>query len=120
MDDDEAVRRSLALLASTQGWQTHAYASAAEFLDKPPREEGPACLVLDLQMPGMNGATLCETLVARGRDIPTVVLTAWPAGELARRAIRAGAVEIVAKPCNPTLWVQAVERALKHPAPNRQ
>ncbi len=120
VDDYEAVRMSLVLLANSRGWQTHAYASAAEFLDTPLDKTGPGCLVLDLQMPGMNGAVLRETLVARGHDIPTVVLTAWPGGGLARRALKAGAREIVAKPCDPTLWLQAVQRALDQSRPNGQ
>jgi len=120
VDDDEAVRTSLVLLASSRGWHTHAYASADEFLDATLDATGQACLVLDLQMPGMNGAVLRETLIARGHDIPTVVLTAWPGGDLAHRALKAGVREIVAKPCNPMLWLQAVERALELPASNRQ
>ncbi len=112
VDDDEAVRTSLVLLACAQGWRTYAYASASEFLDASVHIEQPACLVLDLQMPGMDGARLCEKLLERGHDLPTLVLTAWPGGELARRAVMAGAREVIAKPCDPMLWLQAVERAL--------
>jgi FixJ family two-component response regulator len=112
VDDDEAVRASLVLLATAQGWQTRAYASATEFLEASGKIEQPACLVLDLQMPDMNGACLRQKLVERGEDLPTLVLTAWPSGELAKRALMAGAREVISKPCDPMLWLQAVERAL--------
>ncbi len=112
VDDDEAVRAALALLAQAQGWRTHAYGSASEFLAVAGNIKQPACLVLDLQMPDMDGARLREKLVERGQDLPTLVLTAWPGGEMARRALMAGAREVISKPCDPMQWLQAVERLL--------
>ncbi len=113
VDDDEAVRSSLTLLGEARGWSVRSYASALDYLSAPrnwfPHAE---CLVLDLQMPGMNGAELLESLKASGNGIAAVVLTAWPEGELARRARRAGAGRVLPKPIVPGDWLRAVEESL--------
>ncbi|MEE4303932.1 response regulator transcription factor [Wenzhouxiangella sediminis] len=113
VDDDEAVRSSLSLLGEARGWLVRPYASAHEYLNAPHAPKGNSeCLVLDLQMPGMNGAELLESLQASGKQIATVVLTAWPDSDLARRAERAGARLILAKPFAPVEWLHAVEESL--------
>lgn len=113
VDDDEAVRSSLTLLGEARGWSVKGYASAHDYLATSlSGEERPECLVIDLQMPGMNGAELLETLNSSGMHPPAVVLTAWPDGDLARRAARAGARRILAKPLSPGEWLSAVEESL--------
>lgn len=113
VDDDEAIRSSLARLGEARGWQVMPYASARAFLAERPSPAGrPECLVLDLQLPGMNGAQLLEALTASGRHIATIVLTAWPDSNLARRALDAGATRIVPKPFAPGDWLRAVEETL--------
>lgn len=113
VDDDEAVRSSLALLGTARGWSVRAFASADDYLWASHAEPGqPDCLVLDLHMPGMNGAELLESLQASGRQVAAIVLTAWPEGELARRAVEAGAWRILAKPLAPADWLHAVEESL--------
>ncbi|RFF26860.1 MULTISPECIES: response regulator transcription factor [unclassified Wenzhouxiangella] len=113
VDDDEAVRSSLTLLGEARGWRVRGYASAQDYLATSFSGEGrPECLVLDLQMPGMNGAELLETLSSSGKHPPAVVLTAWPDGDLARRAAQAGARRILAKPFSPRDWLNAVEESL--------
>lgn len=113
VDDDEAVRSSLTLLGEARGWSVRSYACALDYLSAP-RDEIPhaECLVLDLQMPGMNGAELLESLKASGNRIAAVVLTAWPEGELARRARQAGAGRVLPKPIVPGDWLRAVEESL--------
>jgi FixJ family two-component response regulator len=113
VDDDDAVRSSLTLLGEARGWSVRGYASAYDYLTNSLSGEGlPQCLVLDLQMPGMNGAELLETLNSSGRHLPAVVLTAWPDGDLARRAREAGARRILSKPLSPGEWLSAVEESL--------
>ncbi|NEZ03950.1 response regulator [Wenzhouxiangella sp. XN201] len=113
VDDDEAVRSSLRLLGEARGWQIKTYASAHDYLAEPPSPQGRLeCLVLDLQLPGMNGTQLLEMLRASDRQPATIVLTAWPDSELARRALAAGASQIIPKPFVPGAWLRAVEESL--------
>lgn len=113
IDDDEAIRSSLALLGEARGWRMRTYASANDYLAEPHSPPGRMeCLVLDLQLPGMNGTQLLQALRASGRDIATIVLTAWPDSELARRALNSGASRIISKPFSPGDWLRAVEECL--------
>lgn len=113
VDDDDAIRSSLTMLGEARGWKVLTYASADAYLADLPSDRGvPGCLVLDLHMPGMNGAELQEALKAAGRHIATVVLTAWPESDLARRAREAGARRILSKPFSPGDWLLAVEEVL--------
>lgn len=113
VEDDEAVRSALGLLAVSRGWQVQLFPSAQAFLAEPDRIKAhPACLVVDLQMPDMNGAELLENLQAANCQVPTIVLTAWPESDMASRALAAGADQIMAKPCNPGHWLRTVESLL--------
>ncbi len=114
IDDDEAVRSALGLLATSNGWQVRLFSSAQDFLDQPRRaNDEPACLVVDLHLPALNGAELLERLKAADYHLPTIVLTAWPEGEMASRALAAGADQVMAKPCNPAHWLRAVTAMLE-------
>jgi FixJ family two-component response regulator len=113
VEDDEAVRSALGLLVRSSGWEARLFASAQEFLGQPQRtDNGPVCLVVDLHMPGMNGAELLEQLSAADCQIPAIVLTAWPEGEMASRALAAGADKVLGKPCEPDYWLSAVNTIL--------
>lgn len=113
VDDDQAVRSSLRLLGEARGWNMRTYASADDYLAESPSPQGQLeCLVLDLQLPGMNGTQLLEILQASDRHPATIVLTAWPDSELARRALAAGASRIISKPFSPGAWLRAVEESL--------
>jgi FixJ family two-component response regulator len=115
VDDDEGVRDALKMLAQSQGWEVHTFASAADFLEsREPSNGQPTCLVVDLQMPSMDGAELVETLQSRGNKTPVIVLTAGPSGALARRARAAGVKKVVSKPFDPAQWLEAVRDVL-HP-----
>ena len=85
VDDDAAVRSALSLLAYSCGWTPHAFASAEAFLTANV-QAGDACLLLDLDMPGMTGADLCERLSRDGVDLPIVIVTAHQDTALAERA----------------------------------
>ena len=75
VDDDAAVRDSLALLLDTVGLNVETYASAQEFLNSFD-EKQPGCLVADLQMPGMDGFELRRHLIENGIDLPVIIITA--------------------------------------------
>lgn len=97
VDDDHGVRSALALLIEAHGWPVCSFDSARTLLTGG-IEPDTGCLILDLQMPGMDGATLLEQLRGRGFILPAIVLTAYPAGTLAERALAAGASCVLAKP----------------------
>lgn len=115
VDDDPAVRESLALLLDVRGFETRAWPDAAGFL-----AEGdlaaPGCIVLDLRMPGMSGAELQAELVRRGVTLPILFVTAHGDVAAARAAFRAGAIDFIEKPIEPDAIVAAVEDALSRAA----
>jgi FixJ family two-component response regulator len=112
VDDDQLQREAIGLVVSTTGWTVKTFPSAEECLSAIGKEPVDA-LVCDLYMPGMNGADFLEVIMARGLDIPAVVITGV-AGDspLARRALDAGARVVLIKTCRPEELVRAVERAL--------
>ncbi len=117
VDDDEGVRSMLSLLVESWGMEPRVHADAQSFLESGfGNGSGPHCLILDLQMPGMNGAELREALQARGADIPTVVLTARPNDPLAQRALTAGARTVLAKPFDAARLETEVRRAVEDAA----
>jgi len=111
VEDDTAVRDALSLLVYSWGWIPHPCASAEEFLECYSRQRN-ACLVLDLQMPGISGADLKEILVELDLDLPTIVITAHPEHALAARALKAGAIAVMPKPFRHEQLLGFIERAL--------
>ncbi|MDR3418598.1 MAG: response regulator [Nevskia sp.] len=111
VDDDEAVRSALHLLLRSLGMRAQAFESAQEFLDALPGG-APDCLLLDLNMPEMNGAELQETLAARASRIPVIVISARPDSPLAARALAAGARTVLEKPLREQDLIDAVQGAL--------
>lgn len=112
VDDDPAVRDSLALLLRSQGWDARSHASADAFLAEY-RPGSADCLVLDLQMPGMNGVELQEELDRRGIAIPVIIITAFARDPLAARARAVGARAVIAKPFRHEVLLQSIEKALE-------
>ncbi len=111
VDDDHAVRSAIALLAYSLGWRAYPYGSAKEFLSNYQPTTGD-CLILDLRMPGMNGAQLLEELGKRGHAIPAVVITAHRDDPLVRRAETAGAHVVMTKPFRNDSLVEQVNQAM--------
>lgn len=97
VDDDAPVRSALSLLVGSFGWNVSSHASAASFLEIY-RPDNKGCLLLDLDMPNMNGAELCEHLTALQSTLPIVIITAHQGHPLAERAIKAGARAVLPKP----------------------
>ncbi len=111
VDDDPAARDSVAALVKSKGVGTRTFASAEEFLAAlDPAETG--CLVVDVRMTGMSGVELQETLRARGSDWPVIVITGFGDVPTAVRAMKAGALTFLEKPCRTTELWSAIEDAL--------
>lgn len=111
VDDDQAMRESLVGLVRSAGWRVTAFASADEFLGQsvPPV---PACLVLDIRMPGLSGLDLQEELATTNRQIPIIFLTGHADVPMTVRAMKAGALEFLTKPFNDKKLLEAIRQAL--------
>lgn len=115
VDDDDAVRRSLAMLLDSAGHTTHTYPSAEALLHAARETGGLAigCLILDVRMPGLDGISLIEALRRGGVTLPVVVVTGHGDIPLAVRAMRAGAMDFVEKPYSEDRILDAVRTALQ-------
>ena len=109
VDDDEAVRRALALLLSTVGIEITGFADPQVFLTQVPRLE-PGCLVLDIRMPVISGLKLQERLNEQGIDWPTIVISGHGDIEACRRAFRNGAVDFLSKPVDDQDLIDAIQK----------
>jgi len=112
VDDDLSVRRSTERLIRSAGLKVQALASAREFL-KNPRPEGPACLVLDVRMPGLSGMDLQRELTQSGIHIPIIFITGHGDIPMSVRAMKAGAVEFLTKPFRGRNLLDAVRAAIE-------
>jgi FixJ family two-component response regulator len=112
VDDDESVRKALASLLRSLGVSVCTFGSAGDFLASPRRVEA-ACLIVDVQMPGMGGIELQERLIALGQQVPIIFITAHPDAKLRERALAAGAVAFLSKPFAPQELIRCTEDALR-------
>jgi FixJ family two-component response regulator len=112
VDDDASVRRALARLLKAQSFDVKTFGSPTEFIDS---LDGtvPDCLVVDLQMPEMNGLELQRYLIRARIIIPTVVITAHDKPEVRRQCEVAGAIAFLVKPLGSALLVAAIRRATR-------
>lgn len=111
VDDDESVRSALQGLMRAVGLHAQAYASAEEFLGSG-EQHNTACLIADIRMPGMSGLELQARLNAERCRIPTIFITAHGDTTMRMQALRAGAVEFLAKPFNDDVLLEHVRAAL--------
>ena len=111
VDDDQSVRESLAGLLRSVGLQVRVFASAEEFL-RVVGELAPACLILDVTMPGMTGADLQERLLAEEQKIPIIFITARTESALRARVLELGAVAYLVKPFAESELLDAVDAVL--------
>ncbi len=118
VDDDEAVRRSLALLLASFSIATETHASGEELLDKLAVLR-PGCLVVDIRMPGINGLELQEELTRRDCRLPVVIVTGHADVGLAVRAMKSGAVDFIEKPYSEEDLLRAVNAGLRQIADSR-
>ncbi|HEY0648367.1 response regulator transcription factor [Phenylobacterium sp.] len=111
IDDDDAVRDSLAVLLEIRGVPVETYASARAFLAAL-ADGAEGCVVTDVQMPGMNGLELLAALRARGHTLPVIVATARGGRAMAAEAVARGATALIEKPFAPDAFIDAVSEAL--------
>jgi FixJ family two-component response regulator len=111
VDDEASVRKSLTRLLRAAGFNVAAFASAREFLEHP-ADEAVACLLLDVQMPELNGLELQQALAEMERSCPIVFITGHGDIPTSVRAMRAGAVDFLSKPFDETALFEAIDRAL--------
>lgn len=119
IDDDAAVRESLALLIGTVGLRVTTWADPQAFLQGFDREAIGA-IVLDVRMPGISGLAVLDTLVAQGVDQPVIMLTGHGTVEMCRRAFKAGAAEFLEKPVNDELLIEALQHAVRQHVRTRE
>ncbi|MEO8249853.1 MAG: response regulator, partial [Burkholderiales bacterium] len=112
IDDDQAVRESLALLISTVGLRVECWSEPQAFIDGFDRGAIGA-IVLDVRMPGFGGLTVLDTLIAQGVDQPVIMLTGHGTVELCRRAFKAGAAEFLEKPVDDEQFLEALQNAVR-------
>lgn len=112
VDDDHSVRQSLVRLLASEGYRSVDFSSAESFLSHP-LVVAPACLILDLNMPVVNGFDVASALKDRGRELPIIFLTGFGTIPLTVQAMKAGAREFLTKPVDPERLLAAVADALK-------
>src|SRR5580700_4001179 len=115
VDDDDLMRNALQGLLKSVGLQAQAFASAEEFLQSGEQRQT-ACLIADIRMPGMSGLELQAKLNAERCRIPTIFITAHGDAKMRMQALRAGAVEFLAKPFDDEVLLGNVRAALKNGA----
>jgi FixJ family two-component response regulator len=115
VDDDESVRTSLATLLESDGYSVESFASAAEFLTRAPNV-GPACLVLDVRLPGLDGLALQRQLTERGRIEQIVFITGYGNIPMGIQAMKRGAVDFLPKPFEDHALLNAVAQAIARSA----
>jgi FixJ family two-component response regulator len=111
VDDDQSVREALSSLIRSIGLDVETYASAHEYLRRPP-PQSPACLVLDVRMPGLSGLDLQRELVHQRREIPIIFITAHGDIPMTVKAMKAGAAEFLSKPFRDQDLLDAICQAL--------
>lgn len=114
VDDDQSVREALANLVKSLGYGAVAFARAEDFLNFERRNV--ACLIADVQMPGMTGPDLYNRLVATGEPIPTILITAYPDRKVRSRALESGVRCYLSKPFREEDLMACIAAALGSPA----
>ena len=112
VDDDESVRRTTTLLIESFGFRAAAFESAETFL-RSGHLHDTSCLIVDVQMPGMNGLQLQSHLAAAGCGIPIIFITAYESNDSRRRAMQAGAAAFLGKPFSDEQLLQTIRSALQ-------
>jgi FixJ family two-component response regulator len=119
VDDDDAVRASLALLISTVGLRVQGWSDPQQFLREFAREDLGA-IVLDVRMPGISGLAVLEQLVAQGVDHPVIMLTGHGTVDMCRRAFKSGAAEFLEKPVDDEALLDALQAAVRQHVKSRE
>jgi len=112
VDDDESVREATKELVRSLGYSAVAFASAEDFL-RSGQLSTTACLISDVQMPGLSGIDLQRRLIADGHSMPIIFITAFPDERARARALGAGAIGFLTKPYREESLIECLGQALK-------
>jgi FixJ family two-component response regulator len=112
VDDDSSIREALSSLLRSVGLRAEAFESAGEFL-KVQRPDRPACLVLDVRLPGLSGLDLQRELISTGNFLPVIFITAHGDIPMSVSAMKAGAMEFLTKPFRDQDLLEAIRHALE-------
>lgn len=112
VDDDVSVRESLAALIQWAGWRPETFSSARDFLSRA-RDESPSCLVLDVELPDLNGLELQDRMATDGMNMPIIFITGYGDIPMSVRAMKAGAAEFLTKPFERDVMLEAIRVALE-------
>jgi FixJ family two-component response regulator len=112
VDDDVSVRKSLELLIDSAGWHPETFASAQEFLHRP-RAAAPSCLVLDMSLPDLDGLELQKRVALDRIDMPIIFISGYGDVSTTVRAMKAGAIEFLAKPFKDDVLLDAIRGAIE-------
>jgi FixJ family two-component response regulator len=119
IDDDPSVRRGVSRLLRSAGFKNEAFNSASDFLMRD-QHPGPACVIVDVRMPGINGMDLQTLLIQRRREEQLVFITGHGNISMCAQAMKAGAVDFLTKPFRANELLECVERALARAAEQRR
>jgi FixJ family two-component response regulator len=112
VDDDQSMRDATSRLVRSLGFAVATFASAEAFLESD-RIEDTSCLITDVQMPGLSGVDLQNRLIADGRLVPIIGVTAFPEESIRTQMLEAGAVGFLSKPFNDECLIDCIATALK-------
>ena len=113
VDDDVSVRESLEALIIMEGWRAECFASARDFLARP-RAQTPSCLILDVNLPDLNGLDLQQQIAGERLGTPIIFITGYGDIPMTVRAMKAGAVEFLTKPFAEDTLLGAIRHAIDH------
>jgi FixJ family two-component response regulator len=119
IDDDESVRKGLKRLLRSANYESEVFKSASDFLERPPHA-GPACVIVDVQMPGINGIDFQQALIQRRRQEQLVFITGHGNIPMCAGVMKAGAVDFLPKPFKSRELLKCVEQALHRSAEQRR
>ena len=119
IDDDPSVRKGLARLLRSAGYKQEMFESAGDFLARP-AHSGPSCVIVDVQMPVLNGMDFQETLLQQHREEQLVFITGHGNIPMCAQAMKAGAVDFLRKPFDDDELLQCVQKALARSAEQRR
>ena len=117
VDDDPSVFSALGRLLRSSGFDVETFVSGKAFLDTV-SPETTGCLILDVQMPGMDGLELQDQMNAAGYKLPIVFVTAYPKDQERRRALRCGALQYLDKPVSADVLLPIVRMAVGRESPS--
>jgi FixJ family two-component response regulator len=119
VDDDIAMRDSLALLLGLKGFRTQIFANAENLLNAY-NETWFGCILADVRMPGMSGLELQAELNKRGGDVPVIIMTGYGDVATARAALKAGALDFLEKPIDDAVLIDVLQSAIDAHGLHRQ